>query len=1441
MRKIQRTIFVLLLLSNFFAKAQNTPIIDRLTSNNGLSHNTIRCMLRDTTGFLWFGSLNGLNRYDGVRIKNIDVNSQNSTGLSSGKIKELHNDSRGYIWMRTYSDNFHCYNPFTEQFITFFDAEQSMLRFNLLYEDKDKNMWLGSAKAGCVRISFDNDKATTTTFTHIDKANSLPSNTITDIFQDSRKRIWILTSLGMRILEGETLKKPNTKFADGVEYFRAFEFNDKVFLITKKGRIDIYNLQNDFFEESIMPDQKYDVFKAIEYDNDKILISTFGNGIWFFDTETYKLTSAQRYFNEEITGNAYFQKDNHENVWMYNYSGNVWLLNPNAATPVKLKLIPENMLAIIDEERFLFRADKHGSVWITTYGNGLFCYEPSTNTLTHFIYPDVRLSSNYLLSIILDDNENIWIGTESTGVNKLSFSNRNMRLIYPDESGQKRNGNVIRSLFEDRSGNIWVATKAGSIYKYNNNFSNRQTVFENGYNAYQIIEDSIGNIWIATRGKGIAKLPNGDHSKAIYYQRGNIPGSLSENGVFSMVFDRKGRLWAATFGGGLCVKLPDSDSFRSFFTNDDWIRFVRYVIEDKKGNLWAATSNGVFNFNPDSLLQNPENYIYYTQNYADKKSLSNPEIKQIFEDSKGRIWMATAGGGICKFVEDEGKGHFVTYKNNHGISSNNIMAIQEDNSGKLWISTESSLQTFDPETELFQSYRFSDNFISNLFSEATSLLCRNGKMLIGSLNGFYVFNPENLQIENRRDNKVTLTAFYIYDKEAGIDKNSAPLHKSVSYSDKIVLTAADRVFSIEFSNLNFREPTANQFMFILENYEKQWNLSGSYNTVTYRKVPPGKYIFKIKCLNDDGTWSDNITKLEIRISPPFYNSTLAYIIYILLAIVVIYIIIRIIAKFNKMNNDIQVEHSLTEYKLRFFTNISHEFRTPLTLIRSGVETLTELKPKMNEKMQQLTDDLDVNTSHLLRLIDQLLEFRKLQNNKQKLNLQMTDAVAFLKNIFSIYNRVANKMNIDYQFISQSEKIPVYLDRTKVDKMALNLLSNAFKFTPHDGKITFSIETDEDKDLLIIKICDNGIGIPKEKQHLLFSRFMQINFSASGTGIGLSLVQEFAALHKGNVKYKENHDGGSIFIIELPLSDKLYGKDDFVIEKVQDDSKRKFELSEFIDTNSDIAFLDTVPEPVIDKKYKILVVDDNDDIRDFLNERLSPYFDVITANNGNIGIYRSMEDDPDLIICDVMMPGMNGFTLTKRLKDDFSTCHIPVILLTAYISDEYNLEGIEAGADAYITKPFSLKHLMLQINKLIEKREHVQKHYSEDTEEIEEIENTTDGKTQENGLSTKDRQFMKLVEEIIEQNLTNRAFSIDDFAAQTSTGRTLFFKKIKSFTGYSPNEYIRVCRLQKAAKLLKSGKYNVSEVSYMTGFDDPFYFSKCFKAQFGCSPSKYLKE
>jgi signal transduction histidine kinase/ligand-binding sensor domain-containing protein/DNA-binding response OmpR family regulator len=1432
---------------------ETLPTIEHITSNQGLSNNTVRSMLQDKTGFIWFATLNGLNRYDGIRIKTIIPEIPNPNSLTSGKIKELYEDSHGHIWVRTYSDIFHCYNPRTESFMPLFNkSEDFYIKHNSFYEDKAGNVWLGSTDNGCVRYTFENNQVQIRQFNANDEASRLPSNMVNDIFQDSRKNTWILTAGGLCRVASGNKTESMLKDRRNLSFIKAYEQNNKVFFIAETGIVFVYNLQKQQFERELKSVTGR-IQRTTALGKDLILLSNPEKGIQLLNTKTEQFSSGDVLTGDKIRGNIYFANDELGGVWVYNFSGRAWRINTNSVVK-RLQLIPASVLLLIDEERYQFKADQYGNIWISTYGNGLFRYNIENDELKHF--NDNRfleeMGTNYLLSILADCNDNIWIGTENMGVNKISISSRHVQQILTDPDNKSINSNNVRSMLEDRNGNIWVGTKAGNLYKYDSKLENRTIVLEKNYKVYSIYEDSDGTIWLGTRGNGILGLPGGQTKNMINYRQTDRNGSLSDNNVFSMIKDRKGRIWAATFGGGISVKTnPEgTEGFRTFFDDDEWTSFTRHIMTDSNGDIWAATSYGVNRFNPDSLLNNRKAYRYYTFDSQSETSLSTPEVRYIFEDSDKNIWMATSGGGLNLFTgeTESGNGKFRVFKNRQGIVNDNIMCILEDNSKNLWVSTENGMQKFNPFTGIFQFYRFSNDFSANIFSETTGIKCRDGRMMWGSLNGFFVFDPANLVSQNKASNKVIFTGFSIFNTDATIGPKNAPLKESATFAGKVTLKHSDQVFNIEFSTLNFKDPKANQFMFILENYEKRWNTTtDGFHMATYRNVPPGNYVFKVKSINSDGVWDENESSLEIVIKPPYWRSTIAYLIYFIIAIVLIYIGVRIALNFYRLDNAVRVERQLTDYKLRFFTNISHEFRTPLTLIKGSIDSLTEVKDRLPGALQKLVDDIDKNTSHMMRLIEQLLEFRKLQNNKQKLNLQRVEAVSFLKDIFNSFENVAAKTNIDYQFICSETSVPVFFDKNKVDKIIFNLISNAFKFTPRGGKITLSVEIEEESHMLVISVTDNGIGIPKEKQELLFSRFMQINFSQQGTGIGLHLVSEFANLHQGKVDYRENETGGSIFAVSFSLDSSIYSPDDFVTEQItveNDDKKEVYHFSDFITDQKSDLLIDLVPiYPVAGKKYKVLVIDDNDDIRDFLEEKLSPYFEVICATDGDTGIRRSMEDDPDLIICDVMMPGLNGFELTRKLKDDFETCHIPVVLLTAYLSDEHENEGVEAGADAYITKPFSLKHLMLQINKLLEKREMLHKHYALNAGSSNAIQMLDADSSPEDDdkplLPEKDHHFLLQVEEILDKHLTDAEFTVDDFARMLNTGRTLFFKKIKSLTGYSPNEFIRMRRMQKAAELLKTYKYNVSEVSYMVGINDPFYFSKCFKAQFGCSPSKFL--
>lgn len=538
---------------------------------------------------------------------------------------------------------------------------------------------------------------------------------------------------------------------------------------------------------------------------------------------------------------------------------------------------------------------------------------------------------------------------------------------------------------------------------------------------------------------------------------------------------------------------------------------------------------------------------------------------------------------------------------------------------------------------------------------------------------------------------------------------------------------------------------------------------------------------------------------------------------------VLYVAFCLIRNFNNLRNRIQVETQLTEYKLMFFTNISHEFRTPLTMIQGALEKIESLN-KIPKEMVYPIQLMNKSTNRMLRLINQLLEFRKMQNNKLSLMLEETDVMVFFYDIYRSFKETADDKQIDFHFAPSTSSYKMFVDQSKLDKIVYNLLSNALKYTPKGGKVVFAIIVNEEVGKLFISVSDNGVGIPKEKQGELFSRFMQSGFSHNSVGIGLHLTYELVNVHKGSISFDENEGGGSVFTVILPLDSSVYGKNDFLVSSIlQEESFVHEQCDTYLTVNHD----SVTPDPL--NKKRILIIEDDGDVRKFLETELGIYFEIISEPDGLSGLQKAQSFEVDLIICDVLMPGMNGFDVTRKLKRDFETSHIPIILLTAMSTSENKLEGVESGADAYITKPFSSRLLLARIFQLIEQREKLKRKFSNDP-----------AMTSQALCSTElDRKFGEKLQTILEKQLDNPEFTIEDFASAVGVSRAAFFRKVKGVTGYTPNEYMRILRMKRAMELLQEGIYNVSEIAYKVGMNDPLYFSKCFKSHFGAPPSAYL--
>ena len=1398
----------------------------QISTQEGLSQNTVRAILEDEKGFIWAGTLDGLNRYDGYQLVSYKPQPGNIHSLADHRVKDIFRDSRGYLWIKTYKNEFSCYDPVTDSFKPYAGrtTQNRPLLYRNISETSSGEVWLWGDGDNCLRIVPDGESFATTLF-HTGKQDTR------FFLEDSKGEIWIGGDYGLSRIKGDGRE---SFYEDKYIFTRGIEADGSLFFTTRQSTIVEYDLRRRVFREISDPAWKEAFIGLAPMGGNELMLNAEKSGVLVFNAAEGTIFQPDWARELRLTRPIGFITDTQGGIWIHNRSGIVWYYNPAGGKVRRIELIPPDIAAVIDEERYNILVDSEGLYWITTYGNGIFCYDPRTEKLRNYLYSANRNSpaSDYLLSITEDRAGNIWVGSEYAGIIKIVKSPYPVQVVRPEQETSVGKNNNVRSVYIDPSDRVWIGTKNGSLYLYDKELSSGVCLYKD-LNPYVLTEDGQNRLWVGTKGNGLSIIDVATGREiGNYRHESHDEHSLSYNQVFNILRDSKDRMWIGTFGRGVCLarETDQGITFDRFFSGAGVRNYIRYMYEDSRGRIWLATSNGVIRFAPEELLVDPEAYDIYSLNLKDSLSINANDIKTIFEDSRGWIWIGTAGGGLCRFIEAEegGRERFVAYMEADGLAGNIISGILEDQTGSLWISTENGISRFDVGRNNFTVYRFSDKTYGNHFNENANITDRDGNMYWGTLDGLLVFNPEQFQV-NENPLPVTFTNFFIYDQKAEVGAPDSPLTRSIGYSDAIRLKHFQNTFTVEFSSLSFKDPAKNRYTYLLQNYDKQWSAVSGDNTATYKNLPPGKYRFMVRGANSDGIWNEEVQSLEIMVAPPWWKSGWAYLVYFLLLAGAVVIAVRLFYKFNTLNNNIRVEKELTSHKLRFFTNVSHEFRTPLTIIRSVAENLDN-QPDTSEYARRQIGVLSRNSTILTRLIDQLLEFRKLQNNVLTLNLEHIDMVAFARDIFQGFTEIADQKKIGYFFVCTEQAHMMFVDRRKIDKVVYNLLSNAFKFTPSGGSIRFRLEFDEMNKNCLIAVEDTGPGIEKEKQELLFSRFMQINFSYDGTGVGLSLVKEFVDVHKGRVWYGENEEqgGGSVFSVELSTDPETYKGENFVsgmiaqTEEVRDNPASLPPVTEE----------EEIQMPEIDdstlSNYKMLVIDDNDDIREFLMEEFSRYFQVDVAENGEKGHQKAIDTNPDLIICDVMMPGMDGFEVTRRLRDDFQTCHIPIILLTAHSSTEHQLEGIQSGADAYITKPFSIRYLVARVFKLIEQREQLKKRFSSEY---------VLGGTLVTGTN-QDKKFVDQINSIVEENLDDPEFTVGRFAELAGQRRTLFYKKIKGITGLSPNDFIKAKRLNRAAELLLQGDFTVSEVSYKVGFDDPLYFSKCFKAQYNCSPSKY---
>lgn len=1344
----------------------------RVTIQEGLPSNVVSDMQQDQKGFLWFSTYNGLARYDGNVVTTYFDN--DSTGVSAliGRTKKALEDvTYKKLWVYSSSERLTCLNMVDGKEEKYCQ-EVEKLHFTKWKLVCDGMFWLWGAKDGAMLVDYRSGSFLTRRFAQAE----IGSSQVPLIDSLDKDNVVLCTTDKVFLYSEGRL----SCMAKGMRMSRTRPFHHEMLMVSEKG--DVYVLRQG----------KLQRFSHVAYVDGEVATGDLllGNRWILFtnrrsfsiDVRTGKVAECE---GEWLIPNGRVLTDNKGRKWIYNKTGVLRLVRQDKLVP--LILFPQQTTNYIDHERFHIVEDNHGLIWISTYGKGLFVFNQDLTQSQHFVADKLGespIASNYLLGIIADRHDGVWVSSEYGGVSHIQVMDKGVERIYPNGEGNMDFSNVVRMVKKMNDGTVMVGTRAGSLYHYSADMSQVLGKSHFDSNVYGIVQMPNGETWIGTRGKGIYGAKGLD---------------FKDRNVFCMALDAKHRMWIGTFGKGLSLVMPRKDGYevKTFFADSVGLNEVRCMVIDKQGVLWCGTSGGIIRIPVDEFVKDASRYKTYVRDY---------EIRDVIVDRQGRLWLSASGDGLVQVEPGDGETEpkFHVFNTSNGLVNNLVQSVVDTPDGNLWISTQQGVTAWNARKKSFENYMFSRNPMGNVYNENSAVCLDDGRVVLGGNYGLTIIQPSRL---------------------SHVSGLTDVVFTSYPYSDEITLTYEQRSPNIHFSTLDYSDVRNVKYTYRLEGFDQAWSQPSSTPWAAYQKLPAGKYLLHVKACTSDGTWGKEST-LVIRIKPPFYLTSWAIMIYVLLVLGVIILVVKFVHDKNVLRNRIRLEQELTRYKLVFFTNIAHEFRTPLTLMQGSLEKEKRIMKanRWQTELEKTIRVMDKSVQRMLRLIDQLLEFRKMQAGKLKLSLQETDAVMFVKGICRMFDDAAESKEIAYSFESSEPAHAMFLDQQMIDKVVFNLLSNAFKYTPAKGTISVSLSF---TDVMTIRVADTGVGIPQEKRAQLFSRFMQSSYTGESFGIGLHLTHELVRTHHGEIAYQENEGGGSVFVVTIPLQKDCYEASDFL---VKDSPILKADLVKERDGQEEKT-TDAVPSappsaPL--NRRTILLIEDDNDVREFLLSELESCFDLKVASDGKTGIAMAKELDVDLIVSDVMMPGMNGFELTKRLKNSFETSHIPIILLTALSTDENVLEGTESGADAYITKPFSPQLLMARILQLLNQREILRQKFGKEPQEIRSAMLSNE----------QDSLFVKRLDSIVYSRLGEQDLSVDKVAGLLHLGRTIFYKKVRGTTGYTPNEYIRVIRLRKAAELLKEGEKNVSEVAYAVGFDNPYYFSKCFKEQFGMPPSQY---
>ncbi|NDV80408.1 two-component regulator propeller domain-containing protein [Bacteroides sp. 51] len=1321
MKNIRLILTILIALSCYTpAKGNSSYSFIHINSENGLSQSNVKSIVQDGYGFMWFGTKNGLNRYDGASM--ITLN---------------------------------CYDPV---------AKRGNNNISALFVDSRQNLWTGTDE-GVYVYNIMQD-----TFTFIDyetENGNMMHNWVSSITEDKKGNIWII--------------------------------------LPQQGVFRIYNNQLFFYQIRSTTETPTCVHVR---ENGDVWVGTWEAGLFKYNAGTGSFEQYKTDRNGKSIAELYINTLSDDGEWLIMGIQDGYIMKYNPQTNSLVNLEYANLRHTYVRNALYAR----GEIWAGTH-DGLYIIDEKDKSVKHLkddIANPAGISDNIIYTSYLDKSGGVWLGTMFEGINYLPNRELTFERYAPGYSLNSLSSKRVSELAETGDGTIWIGTEDGGLNKLN-----PQTDVITRIAPPKGMSQSHTPILSLVAHKDKLYCGLFKQGLNVFNQNGSVTHypyldmQINEGSTFAFCIDKDENKWLGT-GSGLFKADKNSFNFsRMDQTGHDWIYDI---FEDNSGTLWMATmGNGVWKHNP--ATGSFEKYLHEPDK---ENTLGSNSVSSTMQDSRGNIWVSTDRGGICRYNPDEN--NFTNFSIKEGLPDDVAYKILEDNHHYLWFGTNKGLVKFHPDTHEIVVYTTKDGLPGNQFLYKAALKASDGKLYFGGVNGLIAFDPLTSGKSEKHSTPIYISKLSIYNNEVTVHTPDSPLKRNIIGTKDIVLPYDQSNISLEVSLFNYSSTKSNIYYYRLEPTDKEWVKSSDNQNISYANLPPGNYTLHIQ---SDPEETDESAKcsLTITILPPWWLSTWAYLAYTILLIgLVLFIFLWYKRRKEKQMEErqtlfeVQKEKELYESKVEFFTEIAHEIRTPLTLINGPLESIRTIEiedPRLNKNLGVIAQ----NTKRLLNLASQLLDFQRIDSKKLKLNFEKTEIVELIREITERFEPTI-QLNQKRLFIDIPErKVTVLIDKEAVTKIISNLLTNALKYSNQNIHLKLNLTATS----FSVRVTSDGKKIPAEFSELIFDPFYRMERTAQetqGIGIGLSLSRSLALLHHGKL-YLDIQDERNAFELVIPISK----------EEMQEESNTA------TTSDDDERFTEELMDTTESGKYSILFVEDNADMVDFMTDRLEEDFQVQTARNGEEALEIARSTYIDLIISDIMMPVMDGWELCRIMKSDIDLCHIPIIFLTAKNDLQSKINGLKLGAEAFVEKPFSYDHLRVQILSLLDNRQKEREAFTK--KPFFPVRNMQ--------LNKADEEFMNQVIEVIEENITYENFNVERLAEILCMSRSGMLRKIKMLFNLSPVDFIRVVRLKKAAELIQTGKYRLSEICYMVGVSSPSYFSKLFHKQFGMSPKDFEKQ